>query len=385
MQISFLKDLATPRNPKSKFTFINYLFSKGRLNTFINLDTFLPSRKEYEDYLRWCASHFEALGQVSYNQEVLSVTPAARSSTGKVTSFQVLSRNSLTGGTTSRHARHVVIAVGGKPLLPKELPPFSPLVIHSSQYSNRFSSALPNPNAAYNIAVIGNGQSAAEIFNDLPNRFPNAKITLLIKGSALRPSDDSPFVNEVFDPERVDNVYAQNAELRRQAIVQDRATNYGVVRLGLLEHLYERLYAQRVANEDPSTWQVQIRSNRQVVSAVEEGQGKKLRLCIEKVVDDGVTRSNEWEELVVDAVFVATGYVRNAHEDMMAETRDLLPPGFQSLQSKIPVGRDYRVLFDAEKVDTTHAGIWLQGCNESTHGVSHVFALFSFPLQPTCP
>ena len=56
MQISFLKDLATMRNPSSHFTFINYLHRKQRLQDFINLKTFFPSRHEFNDYLKWAAS-----------------------------------------------------------------------------------------------------------------------------------------------------------------------------------------------------------------------------------------------------------------------------------------------------------------------------------------
>jgi L-ornithine N5-oxygenase len=61
MQISFLKDLATFRNPRSHFTFLNYLHQKGRIVSFTNLGTFLPSRLEFEDYMKWCASHFSDL------------------------------------------------------------------------------------------------------------------------------------------------------------------------------------------------------------------------------------------------------------------------------------------------------------------------------------
>ena len=43
MQISFLKDLATLRNPSSRFTFLNYLHEKDRLQDFINLKTFSPA------------------------------------------------------------------------------------------------------------------------------------------------------------------------------------------------------------------------------------------------------------------------------------------------------------------------------------------------------
>ena len=44
MQITFVKDLATLRNPRSEFTFLNYLHRKGRLAVFTNLGTFLQQR-----------------------------------------------------------------------------------------------------------------------------------------------------------------------------------------------------------------------------------------------------------------------------------------------------------------------------------------------------
>ena len=47
MQISFLKDLATLRNPSSTYSFISYLHAHGRLATFVNLSTFTPSRVEF--------------------------------------------------------------------------------------------------------------------------------------------------------------------------------------------------------------------------------------------------------------------------------------------------------------------------------------------------
>lgn len=59
MQITFMKDLATLRNPRSHFTFVNYLHNQQRLVQFTNLGTMLPKRLEYNDYMRWCASAFE--------------------------------------------------------------------------------------------------------------------------------------------------------------------------------------------------------------------------------------------------------------------------------------------------------------------------------------
>ncbi|CAL3966695.1 unnamed protein product [Diplocarpon coronariae] len=401
MQISFLKDLATPRNPKSHFTFVNYLFSKKRLNTFINLDTFTPSRLEYEDYLRWCAGHFDE--QVAYGQEVVSVEPDTGTGSGtpaghgareedghdghgakgslarpgeakaQVTRFRVISRDLVTGKLTTRTARHVVIAVGGRGTIPAELPQSHPRVVHSSKYSQQVRAALPLPAAAYHIAVVGNGQSAAEIFNDLPARYPHARVTMVIRGTALRPSDDSPFVNEIFDPDRVDGVFAEESTLRATRIRADRATNYGVVRLTLLEHLYEKLYMQRLKNEDPSSGPLRIRTSRRVAKAVERDGKLVLSLGTVREREGGELRDWEQppeEELSVDAVFVATGYERNAHESLLVNTRALLSAqDRKGGATAFPVRRDYKIAFDESKV-AANAGVWLQGCNEKTHGVS---------------
>lgn len=366
MQISFLKDLATPRNPQSPFTFLNYLYKNKRLNQFINLGTFLPTRLEYEDYLRWCASHFEGQGMVFYGQEVVEVSPDFSSSNGKVSQFRVVSRDAETGKTTIRVARHVVVAVGGKPMLPQEFPRDHPRVIHSSKYSMKVDDALPDESKSYNIAVVGSGQSAAEIFNDLPSRYPNAKVTMIIKGSSLRPSDDSPFVNEIFDPDRVDGIYSQAEGLRAVTIAKDRATNYSVVRLDLLEHLYQRLYIQRLQYPDPEEWKINIKTHKQIVK-IEPTKEGKLVLNLQELVDDG-SWGTDSEQFDVDAVFVATGYQRNAHEDMMKKTSGLMRDCCQ-YRMRFPVKRNYKVDFDEEKVEG-NAGIWLQGCNEETHGLS---------------
>lgn len=366
MQISFLKDLATPRNPQSRFSFVSYLYQQNRLNYFINLGIFTPTRVEYEDYLRWCARHFEQLGMVFYGEEVVEVAPDITLPNGKVTRFRITSRDINTRETTTRLARHVVIAVGGKAMVPKELPQDHPRVIHSSQYSLKVNEVLSDPAKPYTIAVVGNGQSAAEIFNDLSSRYPYAKVSMIIRGSALRPSVDSPFVNEIFDPERVDGIYQQTADIRAQAITMDRATNYGVVRLDLLEHIYQRLYMQRLQEPNPDAWNIQIKTNRQVTEAQILGQQgeEKIALKLQEVCDSA--SETQSFELVVDAVFVATGYVRNVHEDLLRKTRCLMTDGSRQA---FRVRRDYKIEFDSEKV-ADNAGVWLQGCNESTHGVS---------------
>lgn len=138
------------------------------------------------------------------------------------------------------------------------------------------------------------------------------------------------------------------------------------MRLSLLEHLYEAAYMQRFREPDPTKWRCQILTQRSVVSASNTKTGSlMLNLATHPTVDGDVT-----EELEVDYVFVATGYRRDAHEEMLCEARELLASEEGRKGGRFAVGRDYRVQFDGERVEAGQCGVWLQGCNEVTHGVS---------------
>ena len=210
MQITFMKDMATLRNPRSHFTFVNYLHNQQRLVQFTNLDTMLPKRLEYNDYMRWCASAFDDV--VDYGRSVARIEAVgyqcARSSASStdfageqvesdstnaaVQSFRVVSTNYKTGETSELRAKHVIIAVGGKPYIPESLKLAHPRIIHSSQYMTEAANLFKNGQQPQRIAVVGAGQSAAEIFYDIPSKFPGAQSVLVTRRTALRPSDDSP-------------------------------------------------------------------------------------------------------------------------------------------------------------------------------------------------
>ena len=82
------------------------------------------------------------------------------------------------------------------------------------------------------------------------------------------------------------------------------------------------------------------------------------------------------ETLDVDVVFVATGYHRDLHETLLKDARHLMPGG-ELEGAKWQVQRDYKVNF-TEKSLGDDAGVWLQGCCETTHGVSFFFLSFFF-------
>ncbi|KAF1921203.1 L-ornithine 5-monooxygenase (L-ornithine N(5)-oxygenase) [Ampelomyces quisqualis] len=374
MQITFLKDMATMRNPRSEFTFINYLHQKNHLVEFANLNTFLPARVEYEDYMGWCASWFDEV--VSYDQEVIKVMPE-KSASGEINTFTVVSRNNRTGCTETRRTKHVVISAGGRPNIPKPFPTNHPKVIHSSKFKYISKQLLKDHQAPYNIAVVGNGQSAAEIFDFLHTNYPNSRTRLLIKGGALRPSDDSPFVNEIFNPSRIDCTYNQAPKLRSATLTEDKGTNYGVVRLPLLEHIYETLYMQRIRHgnspAEEAHWPHRIMPYRRVVEVeaspvVKEGIRLHMQDSSPLYLSDTPGASEQREVLDVDAVFVATGYFRDLHETLLKDARHVMAGG-DSMDAKWSVGRDYRIRFEDGRV-SEDAGVWLQGCCEKTHGLS---------------
>ncbi|KAI3328735.1 L-lysine 6-monooxygenase (NADPH-requiring)-domain-containing protein [Ustulina deusta] len=389
MQISFIKDMASLRDPTSKFTFLNYLHLNGRLVEFTNLNTFLPARVEYEDYLRWCASSFDDV--VRYGSEVISVS-SQQTAAEPVSNFTVTSRNVKTGVVVTHTARNVLFAIGGQPSIPKCLPSSHPKVVHSSQYAHLVPQILNRRDAPYRVAVVGAGQSAAEIFNNIQNLYPNSQTALIMRSEFLKPSDDSPFVNSIFNPSYVDELYSRPSELRRSLLGDARSTNYGVVRLELIEHLYERMYdQQRDLGRDNKKWPHRILGSTTIVGV--ESDGDKIRLMVRPLSavnghQEGVYEKSDVDEIFdCDLVIAATGYQRQAHLTMMEDVADLLPESPELINVVEPEGpqpksynanvrgrpvnvsRDYGVQFAPGKV-ASGSGIWLQGCCEGTHGLS---------------
>lgn len=195
MQISFIKDLATLRNPQSEFTYLNYLHQQNRLVAFTNLSTTLPLREEFNDYMSWCASHFQ--DWVEYGKEVSGIWPGSAevsSLKNPIRNFKVVVRDIETQETRTEVTKNVIIATGGKPAVPFAHPRSlsRTKVIHSSDYLNLTPELLSDQNQEYNLAVVGGGQSSAEIFDDLSTKYPQARIVLITRSSSLKPSDDSP-------------------------------------------------------------------------------------------------------------------------------------------------------------------------------------------------
>ena len=165
-------------------------------------------------------------------------------------------------------------------------------------------------------------------------------------------------VNEIFDPERVDEFYDLPNEAQKDTLTRNKATNYGVVRPELLDRLYELMYHQRLHESDESKWQYRILPLKEVVGYETRVDGKTY-LKLRNTLNGDIALS----DAAFDLIIVATGYVRNAHESMLRSTKDLLKTG------KYDIGRDYKIKYRRDAV-ADNSGIWLQGCCQDSHGVS---------------
>lgn len=343
LQISFLKDLVTLRNPTSPYSFVNYLKVHGRLVDFINLGTFYPCRMEYNDYLRWVAGQFTA--QSRYGEEVLAIEPILHQQ--QVEALRVISRDAQ-GEQLVRTARSVVVSAGGTPRIPEAFKALKDdgRVFHHSQYLARMARQPCVEGKPMRIAIIGGGQSAAEAFIDLNDSFPSVQVDIILRGSALKPADDSPFVNEVFSPEFTDLVFQQPSSERERLVNEYHNTNYSVVDLDLIERIYGIFYRQKVSGI--------ARHAFRTLTTVEKASAGPLGIEL-------LVRHNATGETVLnhyDAVVLATGYERQMH-------RQLLAP-LEAYMGDFEVNRDYRVVTD----ERCKAGIYMQGFSQASHGLS---------------
>jgi lysine N6-hydroxylase/L-ornithine N5-oxygenase len=339
MQISFLKDLATLRNPRSHFTFTNYLFEKGRLQDFINLKTFFPSRQEFNDYLSWAASHFENC--CAFHEEAIEVLPEKRG--GEVSLLRVISQDS-SGNVRERLTRNLVVSIGGTPSIPESFRSLrgDPRIFHSSRYLG----CIAKLNHAKRIAIIGAGQSATEIFLDLHGRPGEPEIDLIMRGRAMHPSDDSPSVNEIFNIEFTDYMYSRSPEERIRLLNEFRHTNYAAPDIDQIENIFKILYSQKVT----STPRHNLLTSHETQDVRATDTGIRLQLM------DLDTK--QLQEKEYDAVILATGYLRTHHKALLAPLANYLP-GFVA-------NRHYRL----DSTPNFKPAIFIQGACETTHGIS---------------
>jgi L-ornithine N5-oxygenase len=342
MQVSFLKDLVTLRNPASEFSFLCYLKSKGRLIDFINHKNLFPLRVEFHDYFEWAAAKVDDM--VSYGHEVVGVAPVVRE--GAVEYLEVTVRSGE--GLMVHRARNLVIGTGLRPLMPQGVER-GDRVWHNSELLTKVDGLEGTSPSRF--IVVGAGQSAAENVAYLHRRFPEAEVCAVFSRYGYSPADDSSFANRIFDPEAVDDYFAAPDPVKRRLMDYHGNTNYSVVDIDLIDDLYRQMYQEKVLGTERLRF-----LNVSRLTDVKGTQGS-VRATVQSLV------TGEETPLDADIVVFATGYSPADPLGLLGEVADRC---LRDDEGRVRVERDYRIATDPG----LSCGIYLQGGTEHTHGIT---------------
>lgn len=347
IQHHFLRDLATPRDPRSRFSFPNFLLQSGRFYPFTLLGGYV-SRLEWSEYVRWASEQTRTPAR--YNQEVVRIDPV-EDSDGVVRTARVVSRDLRDGSTHEHLGRNVVMAIGHQPHVPKVFQAgLGERVFHASEYLPRLN-ALRERGRPSRFAVIGAGQTAGEIVMHLANEDPEAHVHSLVRHGGFKMYELGHFSNEVYFPAETDYVYGLEGEAREGALAQARATNYSAVDPDLSTALYQAVYQDQLTGKH----RLHMHRRTDVTDVTVSEGGVRLETTEVNTGESGV--------LEVDAVVLCTGYTEPAFPEQLTP---FMPHLRLDEEGRPEVTRAYQAWTD----ESCQVGIYLDGITEWRHGVA---------------
>lgn len=352
-----LRDLVTPRNPRSRYSFTNFLFEHQRLYQHLNLPLHYPLRLEYAQYVKWVAGLFGH--SVDYNRtaehiEVLERT-AALPQHYRITTCegQIYRANSL------------VLAPGRTPHIPA---PFADIddtrLQHLNHYLPALQAAITATDGQCRVAVIGGSQSAVEILLHASQQPGVSQVIGYTRNFGFRQKDTSPFSDEVYFPSFVDTFHQASTDNKRRLRNELAATNYSSADIDVLNQLYLKRYEQQLEGGDC----LQLKTCQQIIDCFCEPSGVSLQA---RHFLEGTTECDTF-----DLVVLATGFLDLGDGDRQEPCPALLAPLAGDART-LSIARDYGVEL-ADGLPT-----YLNGLCESSHGMGDAgsFSLLAIRAQ----
>jgi lysine N6-hydroxylase len=327
MQVPFYADLVTPVNPRSRYSFLNYLCETNRMYRFgINEQLFI-TRKEYNSYCQWV---YSLLKNLHFNETCIRIVPYGEN-------YKIITNK------TFYYARHIVIGIGNVPNIPE----FITLgehenVIHSSDYLFHRERLLSLPS----VTVIGSGQSAAEIFHDLLQQRECFKegLSWFTRAERFYPMEYSKLTLEMSTPEYIDFFFLLDKEKREQ-LLNSQDVLYKGINFNLINQIYELLYQHWI--EDIAT-PIHIQTNTELASI--HCNQKKLACEFNHLL------LNKRYDHQTESVILATGY------------KSIFPDFLKPLKNLISLNRDGTYKAKRNYPIDEENRIFVQNGETATHG-----------------
>lgn len=336
-QVHFLKDLAFLRNPRSRYTFTNFLHESGRLNAFLALGTLYPYRHDIADYLRWVADNLERV-QLALDANCRAVALTQNDGAWKLD----------LGSSGEVTCRTLILGVGRSPNIPREFKDVSSdRAIHSSTFKSYVDAMLERQAQPNHVCVLGAGQSGVEMAMHVADAWPAAKLTVIHRSPALTAYSTSPFMASHYSSASSKRFYTLSDERRGRLLDSLQSASYSGATPDTLDAFFRLVYRRARDGETD----IRVMPSTTVEQVVEDGD--HLQIIVRDVVSDGT------EQLTFDVVLLGTGYTKNPHAFMGTLPVDVV-------SDPLHVSENYEVRL-AKGVE---ARLFVQGTNEKTHGIS---------------
>jgi lysine N6-hydroxylase len=286
LQVSFLADLVSLVDPGHPLSFLCYLRDADRLYPFYVRERFHPTRREYEDYLRWAAAR---LPSVRFSHRVESVRWDSGAQRFAVQAVRG------DGDRVRLLARDLVLGVGTEPFVPAALANLpAETLLHTASYLTRAADLDVG-----HVTVVGSGQSGAEVVLDLLRRNlgGGAGVSWLTRTPVFAPLDYTKLVLEMTTPGYVRHFHALPQETR-DALVAEQWRHHKAISEQTIEELHDLLYRRELAH---GLADVELRPGTTIEGAAAGTSGRVVLTCAHR--DTGRVF-----EHTTDLVIAATGY-----------------------------------------------------------------------------
>jgi lysine N6-hydroxylase len=288
LQVPFLADLVTMADPKSRFSFLNFLKDTNRLYKFFIREDFFILRKEYNVYCKWVVNQ---LPNCLFNKYVETITFDEVNAI-----YQVIVVDKHTQKEEIHWTRKMVLGTGTQPHFPDFMKNKKyPNVIHTSDYLKHKATILN----CKSVSIIGSGQSAAEIFQDLmPESQNGLSMSWFTRPDRFFPMEYSKLTLELTSPEYVDYFYQMSPE-KRKATLGKQPPLYKGINFDLINGIFDTMYEMSV---DDTPLNMQLRPNCQLDNIQKQDEDSNFTLIFTQVQkEQSFTHESEF-------VILATGY-----------------------------------------------------------------------------
>lgn len=327
LQVPFLADLVTLADPRSRYTFLQYLHEHNRLYQFYFFNRFDIPRKEYNHYAQWVAS---CLDNCFFSRQVNDVISHDESDPF----YEINVLNRQTGEEENYFSRHIVIGTGSVPNIPGK---FDHLPEQDVLHTNQYLYQEDTLKQADSITIIGSGQSAAEVFYDLlhDQKDKGYELTWFTRSSGFFQLESAKLGQEVFSPDYVEYFHSLPFEQRMEAL-----PTLDQLRKGIdpetLKNIYDLLYHRSINREDPAI-RIQPLTELNDIESLEQGEGYRL-MCRQWQKDSSF-------QFDTKKVVLATGYKPNI-PDWINRFQDAI---VWEDEKHYKVSANYEIVFEQER------------------------------------